>query len=442
MLTTDGWKAIADVKMSDRVATLDASGRLSYERPEAVLSFPEVAPSSAGRKMVRVRGKHIDLEVTADHRMFVCNGARGAIREFSLRPADSIVLEDVRYKRDALWVAEEDTAEEEYRSDDWLVCFGTSVALLDSDDPRSVDGDNCSPFFYFNRGAVVEARDRSIARCVGNKPVLLRVLEADVELLRTYRRMPGWTWRLNQRRAAVLLDSLLLGDRGQGFSTKSERMADDLQRLALHAGASATKSQILRDSWRVEIDRSRDACEPMVDDVEYDYTFAGPVYCLTVPGPGVFYTRRDGKPCWTGNSRGANGPVVLLTRQPAEGRARDGGLRVGEMELECLWAHGTMYFLKERFMECSDNYRIFVCTKCGMMATVNPERGIYFCKACKNITEFAEFRVPYASKLLLQEIETMSIGARFDAAGLQQVVRPNRRRLGGGGGLLALPAPP
>ena len=68
-------------------------------------------------------------------------------------------------------------------------------------------------------------------------------------------------------------------------------------------------------------------------------------------------------------------------------------------------------------MECSDNYRVFVCVKCGMMATVNPERGIYFCKACKNITEFAEVRVPYAAKLLLHEIETMAIGARFAVGG-------------------------
>ena len=113
------------------------------------------------------------------------------------------------------------------------------------------------------------------------------------------------------------------------------------------------------------------------------------------------------------HSRAANGPVVLLTRQPAEGRARDGGLRLGEMELECLWAHGAMFFLKERFMECSDNYRVFVCKQCGMMAQVNPERGIYYCKACKNITDFAEVRVPYASKLLFQEIQTMAIGARF-----------------------------
>lgn len=113
------------------------------------------------------------------------------------------------------------------------------------------------------------------------------------------------------------------------------------------------------------------------------------------------------------HSRSNNGPVVLLTRQPAEGRARDGGLRLGEMEIECNWAHGIMHFLKERFMECSDNYRMFVCKRCGMMATVNPERNIYLCAPCANCTHFAEVRVPYAFKLLLQEIQTMGIGTRL-----------------------------
>lgn len=113
------------------------------------------------------------------------------------------------------------------------------------------------------------------------------------------------------------------------------------------------------------------------------------------------------------HSRANNGPVVLLTRQPAEGRARDGGLRLGEMEVECCLSHGSMHFLKERFMECSDNYRVFVCKKCGMMANVNPEKNVYSCTACKNITHFAEMRIPYASKLLFQEVQTMGIGAKF-----------------------------
>lgn len=113
------------------------------------------------------------------------------------------------------------------------------------------------------------------------------------------------------------------------------------------------------------------------------------------------------------HSRSSNGPIILLTRQPAEGRSRDGGLRLGEMEVECHWAHGIMQFLKERFMECADNYRVFICKKCGFMANVNPEKNVFCCKNCKNINDFSEVRIPYAMKLLTQEIQSMSIGTRF-----------------------------
>jgi DNA-directed RNA polymerase II subunit RPB2 len=94
-------------------------------------------------------------------------------------------------------------------------------------------------------------------------------------------------------------------------------------------------------------------------------------------------------------------------------RAREGGLRLGEMEIECLWTHGTLQFMKERIMECSDNYRVFVCRTCGLMSIVNPAKKIYCCKSCKNNTDFAELRLPYSCKLLLQEIQTMSIATRF-----------------------------
>ena len=113
------------------------------------------------------------------------------------------------------------------------------------------------------------------------------------------------------------------------------------------------------------------------------------------------------------HSRNSSGPVVLLTRQPAEGRARDGGLRMGEMEIECNWSHGILQFLKERVMECSDNYRVFTCKQCGMMGIVNPERNIHMCRNCNNNTHFAEVRIPYAAKLLLQEVQTMNIATRF-----------------------------
>jgi hypothetical protein len=113
------------------------------------------------------------------------------------------------------------------------------------------------------------------------------------------------------------------------------------------------------------------------------------------------------------HGRSSSGPVVLMTRQPAEGRAREGGLRMGEMEVECNWGHGMLHFLKERLLDCSDNYRVFVCSKCGMMSNVNPEKNIYDCKVCKNKTAFSQVRIPYAAKLLFHEVQCMGIGTKM-----------------------------
>ena len=113
------------------------------------------------------------------------------------------------------------------------------------------------------------------------------------------------------------------------------------------------------------------------------------------------------------HSRSANGPIILLTRQPAEGRAREGGLRMGEMETECMWGHGSQSFLKERFMECSDNYRLFICKICGNIANVNPSSNIAICKKCNNTVNFSQIRLPYACKLLFQEVQSLSINTKF-----------------------------
>ena len=113
----------------------------------------------------------------------------------------------------------------------------------------------------------------------------------------------------------------------------------------------------------------------------------------------------------------ACGPLVMLTRQPAEGRAREGGLRFGEMERDCVAAHGIMEFTKERFMECSDGFKCYTCRKCGLIATANSEANIWLCKACDNTTEFAAIHIPYAYKLLVQELETMNIASRIFTQG-------------------------
>jgi DNA-directed RNA polymerase II subunit RPB2 len=109
----------------------------------------------------------------------------------------------------------------------------------------------------------------------------------------------------------------------------------------------------------------------------------------------------------------ASGPLVMLTRQPAEGRARDGGLRFGEMERDCMIAHGATEFLKERMLEASDNFQSFVCRGCGLLGIVNPGRGVYQCSACPSTTGFSQVRIPYAYKLFLQELESMNISSRL-----------------------------
>ena len=113
----------------------------------------------------------------------------------------------------------------------------------------------------------------------------------------------------------------------------------------------------------------------------------------------------------------ASGPLVMLTRQPAEGRAREGGLRFGEMERDCVAAHGVAEFTKERFMECSDQFPCYVCKHCGMLAVANPKDNLWSCSRCSNQTDFSAIQIPYASKLFLQELESMCITSRMITEG-------------------------
>jgi len=117
------------------------------------------------------------------------------------------------------------------------------------------------------------------------------------------------------------------------------------------------------------------------------------------------------------------GPMVNLTRQPAEGRSRDGGFRIGEMERDVMIAHGASRFCRERLYDASDKYSLYVCKKCGLTAAFNDSNSnkvstysdfsIHLCKTCGNKTDFAKVEVPYAFKLLSQELQTINIVPRI-----------------------------
>jgi DNA-directed RNA polymerase III subunit RPC2 len=103
----------------------------------------------------------------------------------------------------------------------------------------------------------------------------------------------------------------------------------------------------------------------------------------------------------------ARGPRAILTRQPTEGRSRDGGLRLGEMERDCLIGHGASMLLLERLMLSSDAFTAHVCGGCGLLAYEG------WCLTCRSATRVSPMQMPYAAKLLFQELQSMNIAPRF-----------------------------
>jgi DNA-directed RNA polymerase III subunit RPC2 len=101
----------------------------------------------------------------------------------------------------------------------------------------------------------------------------------------------------------------------------------------------------------------------------------------------------------------ATGPRAILTRQPTEGRSRAGGLRLGEMERDCLIAYGASQLLLERLMLSSDAHQVDVCETCGMMGYNN------WCQSCQSSRGVVKMTMPYAAKLLIQELMSMNVKA-------------------------------
>jgi hypothetical protein len=129
----------------------------------------------------------------------------------------------------------------------------------------------------------------------------------------------------------------------------------------------------------------------------------------------------------------ARGPNTMLTKQPVQGRANDGGLRIGEMERDGILAHGMSYFLNESFLIRGDEYYIAICNKTGAVAIYNEAKNLFLSpyadgpiqfatnpdgtQNIKNLSKFGRsfsiLRVPYSLKLLIQELQVMNVQMRI-----------------------------
>ncbi len=182
----------------------------------------------------------------------------------------------------------------------------------------------------------------------------------------------------------VIVELGLFGD-GTCFESLS---VDDISKKLLNCGHSAHGNEIMYN--------------PLTGEQLESSIFIGP----------TFYQRLKHMVNDKQHSR-STGPTVNLTHQPAEGKSRDGGLRFGEMERDCMISHGASRFTQGRMMDASDKYKVHVCNQCGMIASFNEKVHIHFCRMCENRTDFSLVKIPYSCKLLFQELQAMNVSPRI-----------------------------
>jgi len=107
-----------------------------------------------------------------------------------------------------------------------------------------------------------------------------------------------------------------------------------------------------------------------------------------------------------------NAPNNPLTHQPLEGKQQDGGLRLGEMEKDCILVNGKARGLAQKFYRDSDGFTDYICRNCNDAAIVNEERGLYMCKRCGDNADPVRNPTSYVATVFRHEANAMGVGMR------------------------------
>lgn len=342
VLTDHGWKYFRDVERSDKVAALSPEGELQFIKPTLYVDACHQGD------MYRLRGKEVDLMVTPNHNMYVSRLEEEGYGPYSLGRMDELPLSSkLRFQTSASWEGMETELfmlpaipgskgiPKKLPMDDWLELLGYYLAA------GRVHRKDGEPAGIIIGNLTTSSKEECIGGCVerlGLKQVLEdgEIVVHDRQLAvylaslgrRDEEHIPREVLALPPRQLRILYEALMLGYEGPGrgsgqeLRTRSKRLADDLQELALRIGMSAQISVSMPGRYRSRSRSGREADVPRYTvtmlqgedggavEVEIDPSlphavervpYRGRVYCVEVPDH-VLYVRRNGKALWCGNT--------------------------------------------------------------------------------------------------------------------------------------------
>jgi DNA-directed RNA polymerase II subunit RPB2 len=398
-----GWVPIADVGPADRVAQLGAQGLPEWVTPLEIVSFAH----SGEIYEFKDRSGAYSCAVTGDHRVVLANE----------RKLTDVILAKDLFK-------------------------------------------NETPYTFIGEGgpttAALYSRHRYAANPFGGSVHCLRV-PSQIFLVR--RAVAGsqafWTGNSNRHGQKGTIGMLM---RGYDMPRRPDWIAVDMimnphaipsrmtvaqllealmGKAAAEFGAVANATMFMNEGSPVDaigkVLRDELGMEPFGEELLYD-GMSGQFIPGQVFVGNVYTMRLKHMPEDKWNARGA-GRREQRTHQPTGGRGAQGGLRVGEMERDAILAHGVADFLHESMMKRSDAYETYLCNSCGMIPIYNETQGLYLCPTCdgpvryvgnrpdtfelltpvkRSLTTFSKVQMPYAMKLLDQELAFfLNMGLRF-----------------------------